>query len=83
MTCTGHGTAVTDRYVGYRITTWDFPLSRPKPAPLELEFRRAVTVGLAAVPRVPGPKTTMKQNPGRELGNTWCPPAQWASPYGR
>jgi transposase len=35
--------------------------------PLELEFRRAVTVGLAAVPRVPGPKTTVKQKPGREL----------------
>jgi transposase len=35
--------------------------------PLELEFRRAVAVGLAAVRRVPGPKTTVRQNPGREL----------------
>ncbi len=35
--------------------------------PLELEFRRAVTVGLAAVPRVPGPKNATKQKPGREL----------------
>jgi transposase len=35
--------------------------------PLELEFRRAVTVGLAAVPRVPGPRTTVKQGPGREM----------------
>ena len=34
---------------------------------LELEFRRAVAVGLAAVPRVPGPKNTVKQKPGREL----------------
>ncbi len=35
--------------------------------PLELEFRRAVTVGLARVPRVPGPKNTVKQKPGREM----------------
>jgi transposase len=35
--------------------------------PLETEFRRAVTVGLAAVSRVPGPKNTVKQKPGREL----------------
>jgi transposase len=35
--------------------------------PLETEFRRAVTVGLAAIPRVPGPKNTVKQKPGREL----------------
>jgi hypothetical protein len=35
--------------------------------PLELEFRRAVAVGLSAVPRIPGPKTTVKQTPGREL----------------
>ena len=35
--------------------------------PLELEFRRAVAVGLSAVPRIPGPKTTVKQKPGREL----------------
>jgi transposase len=35
--------------------------------PLELEFRRAVTVGLAAVSRVPGPRNTVKQRPGREM----------------
>jgi transposase len=35
--------------------------------PLETEFRRAVTVGLAAVSRVPGPKTKVKQKPGREM----------------
>ena len=35
--------------------------------PLELEFRRAVTFGLSAVPRVPGPKNAVKQKPGREL----------------
>ena len=34
--------------------------------PLEAEFRRAVTVGLAAVPRVPGPKNKTRQKPGRE-----------------
>jgi transposase len=35
--------------------------------PLELEFRRAVTVGLSAVPRIPGSKTAMKHKPGREM----------------
>jgi hypothetical protein len=35
--------------------------------PLELGFRRAVTVGLAAVSRVPGPKNQVRQQPGREL----------------
>lgn len=35
--------------------------------PLELEFRRAVTVGLAAVPCAPGPKNSTKQKPGREM----------------
>ena len=36
-------------------------------APLEHEFRHAVLAGLASVPRVPGPKNTVKQKPGREL----------------
>ena len=31
------------------------------------EFRRAVTVGLAAVPRIPGPKNSTAQHPGRDL----------------
>jgi transposase len=35
--------------------------------PLELEFRRAVTFGLSAVPRVPGPRNSTKQKPGREM----------------
>jgi transposase len=35
--------------------------------PLETEFRRAVTVGLAAVSRVPGPRNQVRQQPGREL----------------
>ena len=35
--------------------------------PLITEFRRAVTVGLAAVPRIPGPKNKTKQHPGRDL----------------
>jgi transposase len=35
--------------------------------PLEHEFRHAVLAGLASVPRVPGPKNSTKQRPGREL----------------
>jgi transposase len=35
--------------------------------PLAHEFRHAVLAGLASVPRVPGPKNTTKQKPGREL----------------
>ncbi len=35
--------------------------------PLAHEFRHAVLAGLASVPRVPGPKNTTKQRPGREL----------------
>ena len=35
--------------------------------PLEHEFRHAVLAGLANVPRVPGPKNSTKQKPGREL----------------
>ena len=35
--------------------------------PLEREFRHAVLAGLASVPRVPGPKNSTKQKPGREL----------------
>ena len=35
--------------------------------PLALEFRRAVTVGLSQVPRVPGPKNSTAQHPGRDL----------------
>jgi transposase len=35
--------------------------------PLEHEFRHAVLAGLASVRRVPGPKTSTKQRPGRDL----------------
>ena len=35
--------------------------------PLEHEFRHAVLAGLASVSRVPGPKNSTKQKPGREL----------------
>ena len=35
--------------------------------PLQTEFRRAVTVGLAAVSRAPGPRNQVRQQPGREL----------------
>jgi transposase len=35
--------------------------------PLAREFRHAVLAGLASVPRVPGPKNSTKQRPGREL----------------
>jgi transposase len=35
--------------------------------PLILEFRRAVTVGLSQVPRIPGPKHSTAQHPGRDL----------------
>ena len=35
--------------------------------PLEYEFRHAVLAGLASVPRVPGPKNSTKQKPGRDL----------------
>jgi hypothetical protein len=56
------------------IRAWHAARERQLPAvpaevrePLELEFRRAVTFGLSAVPRVPGPRTTVKQKPGREM----------------
>lgn len=35
--------------------------------PLISEFRHAIRVGLAQVPRIPGPKHTTKQLPGRDL----------------
>jgi transposase len=35
--------------------------------PLAHEFRHAVLAGLASVPRVCGPKSSVKQRPGREL----------------
>ena len=35
--------------------------------PLEKQFRRAVTVALADVPRIPGPRNSTKQHPGRDM----------------
>jgi hypothetical protein len=35
--------------------------------PLILEFRRAVRTGLASIPRIPGPKHSTAQHPGRDL----------------
>jgi transposase len=35
--------------------------------PLEKQFRRAITVALAAVPRIPGPRNSTKQHPGRDM----------------
>jgi hypothetical protein len=56
------------------IHAWHVALERGLPAvpadvlePLAREFRHAVLAGLASVPRVPGPKNSTKQKPGREL----------------
>jgi len=56
------------------IHTWHAARDQQLPAipaatagPLEHEFRHAVLAGLASVPRVPGPKNSTKQKPGREL----------------
>jgi transposase len=56
------------------IKAWHDALAAGQPAipagvadPLATEFRRAVTVGLSRVPRVPGPKNSTKQHPGRDL----------------
>ena len=35
--------------------------------PLRQQFRRAITVALADVPRIPGPKNTTRQHPGRDM----------------
>jgi hypothetical protein len=53
--------------------------------PLILEFRRAVRAGLASVPRIPGPKHSTAQHPGRDPGwisaATSTPPANTARTY--
>jgi len=41
--------------------------------PLETEFRRAVTVGLAAVSRVPGPKNQVRQQPAASCSSSAGP----------
>src|ERR1035437_5863526 len=35
--------------------------------PLETQSRRAITVALADVPRIPGPRNSTKQHPGRDM----------------
>ena len=35
--------------------------------PLQRQFRGAITVALAGVPRIPGPKNSTKQHPGRDM----------------
>jgi hypothetical protein len=42
-------------------------IPEPLRDPLTLEFRAAIRVGLAQVPRVPGPRHCTAQHPGREL----------------
>ena len=42
-------------------------ITEPLREALTLEFRRAIRVGLAQVPRVPGPRHCTAQHPGREL----------------
>jgi transposase len=42
-------------------------IAEPFRDPLTLEFRSAIRVGLAQVPRVPGPRHCTAQHPGREL----------------
>ena len=56
------------------IKAWHDAVAAGQPAipahvadPLITEFRRAIRVGLAQVPRVPGPKNTTRQHPGRDL----------------
>src|SRR5437660_11897643 len=42
-------------------------IAEPVRDPLILEFRRAIRVGLAQVPRVSGPRHCTAQHPGRDL----------------
>jgi len=42
-------------------------IAEPLRDPLIFEFRHAIRVGLAQVPRVPGPRHSTAQHPGREL----------------
>jgi hypothetical protein len=73
--CPGqHWPAQARRALSGLIAAWHDAAADGMPAipadvadPLITEFRRAVTVGLASVPRVPGPKNKVKQRPGRDL----------------
>jgi transposase len=73
--CTGqHWPAQARRALSGLIAAWHDAVADGLPAipaqiaePLITEFRRAVTVGLASVPRIPGPKNKVRQRPGRDL----------------
>jgi transposase len=69
-----HWPAQARRALSGLIAAWHDAVTDGLPAvpadvadPLVTEFRRAVTVGLSAVPRVTGPKNQVKQHPGRDL----------------
>ncbi|MGH3163159.1 MAG: IS66 family transposase [Streptosporangiaceae bacterium] len=69
-----HWAAQARRALSALIKAWHDAVADGLPAipadaadPLITEFRRAVTVGLASVPRVPGPRNKTKQHPGRDL----------------
>ncbi|MFI5068631.1 MAG: IS66 family transposase [Streptosporangiales bacterium] len=69
-----HWAAQARRALSGFIAAWHDAVAAGLPAipadvadPLVTEFRRAVAVGLASVPRVPGPKNKTRQRPGREL----------------
>ena len=69
-----HWPAQAQRALRGLIKAWHDACDAGQPAipadvadPLVTEFRRAVTAGLSAVPRVPGPKHRTAQHPGRDL----------------
>ncbi len=68
------GVVVSDRYQNYFHPGWEHVAGHqaclaPEPIrePLAREFRHAVLAGLSDVPRIPGPKHTTCQHPGRDL----------------
>ncbi len=52
-------------YKADRRSAAELSLNRSRGAPLQ--FRRAITVALADVPRIPGPRNSTKQRPGRDM----------------
>ena len=69
-----HWPPQAQRGLGGLIRAWhqarDHGLAEIPPSvrdPLINEFRQAVRVGLAQLPRIPGPKHSTKQHPGRDL----------------
>ena len=62
------------RALGGLISAWHKARDAGQPAippdiagPLLREFRHAILAGLSSVPRIPGPKSTTAQRPGRDL----------------